>query len=40
MTVNNVTMSAATTKYFRFLVTGKTGSGYQVFPDFIELTRQ
>lgn len=43
VTVNlgNVTFPAGT-RYFRFLVTGKhtSSSSYQIFPDFIEVTRQ
>jgi hypothetical protein len=44
VTVNfgNVTVSTTSTKFFRFLVTGKnaSSSGFQVFPDFIDFTRQ
>ena len=43
VTVNlgNVTFGSSGTKYFRFRVTAVgTGSGYQMFPDFIEVTRQ
>jgi len=36
----NVTFTSANTKYFRFLVTGTSGTGRQIFPDFIEVTRQ
>lgn len=41
VTLPNVTFSSFGTKFIRFTVTGKNGSSssYQVFPDFIELTR-
>jgi hypothetical protein len=44
VTVNfgNVTVSTTSVKLFRFLVTGKNGlsSSYQIFPDYIDFTRQ
>jgi len=44
VTVNlgNVTFASSGTKYFRFFVTGKNASStsYQVFPDFVEVTKQ
>lgn len=40
--LKNVTTGTLGTKYFRFTVTGKNGAstGYQIFPDFVEFTRQ